>query len=82
MRQVVDGERLSGHSGTESCPEIVISDGQGPGGGALICAISCFHWAEVEVKGDTTVLWFEDKTRLTIDHGLVEYAEASETGPA
>lgn len=76
MRQVRDGERLSGHgNATEGYPEIFILDGKGPGGGSLICSIESFHWADVEVKDGTTELWFEGKLCLAVSDGIVVYAE-------
>lgn len=69
MHIVRDGERLSGF------PEILIADGERPGGGSLMCSIQCFHWADVVVKGGTTELWFENKTCLTIPNGIVQYPE-------
>jgi len=76
MRQVIDGERLSGH-GTASggYPEILIFDGKGMGGGALICSIESFHWADVVIRGNTTKLWFENKTCISVEDGIVQYAE-------
>jgi len=76
MRQVIDGERLSGRRNSSgSYPAIYILDGQGPGGGSMMCSIQSFHWAEVAVKGETTELWFENKLCLAIPDGIVEYAE-------
>jgi hypothetical protein len=76
MRQVRDGERLSGHGNAEKgYPEILILDGNGPGGGSLICSIESFHWADAVVKDGTTALWFEGKLCLAVSSGIVMYAE-------
>jgi hypothetical protein len=79
MRQVVDGERLSGHGTQESgYPEILIFDGIGVKDGSLICSIQSFHTANVVVKGTTTELWFEwfeSRLCLVIPDGIVKYAE-------
>jgi hypothetical protein len=72
MRQVVDGERLSGHGrGPDGYPEIVVLDRHK---GSAMCSIQGFHWATVKVTGASTKLWFEDKTCLTVSGGTVEYA--------
>ena len=80
MRQVIDGERLSGHKDEASgrFPTIIISDLPH---GTVTCAIESFHWAEVTVKGDTspvTELQFENGTCITVSDGIVEYDEAAE----
>lgn len=77
-RPVINGEVLSGHGNghSSSYPEILISDGQGPGGGSLICSITCFHWARVKIRGQKVSLDFEDRTRITVEDGVVEFAEA------
>lgn len=74
MRQVIDGERLSGHrNGSGHDPVIYVADGIGEGGGSMICAIQSFHWADVIVSGDMTELVFEGKVRLAISSGIVQY---------
>ena len=81
MRLVVNGETLSGHgnpdSTTDECPELSVLTGEGPGGGALICSIQCFHWCRVKVRGGTTTLWFEDRPCLRVTGGIVEYYDPS-----
>ena len=81
MRLVVNGDRLSGHrdpdSTTDEYPELSVLTGEGPGGGALICSIQCFHWCSVKVRGGTTTLWFEDRTRLEVTCGIVKYSDPS-----
>jgi hypothetical protein len=79
MRKVINGERLSGH-GTVSggYPEICILDGVGLNGGSMICSIQSFHCAEVAVNGQATELSFEDTTCLSIQHGIVMYADGRE----
>jgi len=76
-RNVVDGERLSGHrrQGAEDYQIIHILDGNGPGGGSLIFSIACFHWADVVVSGSTTELWFKGGTCFAISDGIAKYAE-------
>jgi len=79
IRQVRDGERLSGHGNPViGYPEIYVCDGKGPGGGSMMFAIVSFHWADVVVKGNRTELWFENKQRVVISDGIVQYAEAHE----
>jgi hypothetical protein len=77
MRLVVNGERLSGHSNTNKYPELYVRNGKGPGGGALICTIETFHWVSVQVRGETTTLWFEDQTCLEVTGGIVQYHDPS-----
>ena len=75
LRNVIDGERLSGHgSAAEGFPEIVIYDGIGAGNGSMICSIESFHWVTVKVKGRTTELWFENKVCLAVPNAVVRYA--------
>ena len=72
MRRVVDGERLSGRgNGSGAYPEIFIMTGQGTGGGELICSITGFHWVDVKLRKQDTLLDFEGKTRLSISDGIV-----------
>ena len=79
IRQVRDGERLSGHGNPLiGYPEIYVYDGKGPGGGSMMFAIVSFHWADVVVKGDRTELRFENKQRVVISGGIVQYAEVDE----
>jgi hypothetical protein len=81
LRQVNNGERLTGHgNGSEKYPEIHVGDGEGPNGGSLICVISGFHWADVVVCGGTTELWFEGRTQIVIEDGIVEYSEIEDEG--
>jgi len=76
MREVIDGERLSGHGSVAAgYPEICIRDGIGVGGGALICSIQYFHWVDVSVTGEGTELSFEDKACVAIRNGIVLYAD-------
>jgi hypothetical protein len=76
-RPVVDGESLTGHGGRiGEYPEIHICSGQGPGGGALMCAIAAFHWANVKIRRNKVELWIEGKTRIVIEHAVVLYAPA------
>ena len=77
MRLVVNGERLSGHSTTNEYPELYVRTDEGPGGGAMICTIEAFHWVRVQVRGETTTLWFEDRTCLEVTGGIVEFYDPS-----
>lgn len=79
MREVINGERLSGHrSPTGEHPEISVYDSIGAGKGSLICSIQCFHWATVFQNGATTELLFENKTCLAVRNGMVWYADGME----
>lgn len=72
-KRMVDGERLYGRmKGEVDYPEITVYDGQGPGGGAWMFSIRGFKWADVVLKGSTTELRFENKTRVTISGGIVD----------
>ena len=75
-REVRNGERLCGHkTSAGDYPEIIIKDGSGPNGGALICAIQSFHWCEVaDADENGTILRFENRTTLAIVNGIVLYA--------
>jgi hypothetical protein len=81
MRLIVNGDTLSRHrnpdSTTDEYPELFVFTGEGPGGGALICSIQGFHWCRVKVRGGTTTLWFEDRTRLEVTSGIVKYYDPS-----
>jgi hypothetical protein len=82
MRNVINGERLSGHrtgAGT-TYPEILILDR--PEYGSMICTIESFHWADVTIKGKTIELCFEGKVDLAIRGGVVQYAESEPENPA
>lgn len=78
IREVRNGERLSGHGTVKGgYPEISVNDGKGPGGGSMLFTIVSFHWADVVVNENTTELWFENRQRVAIHGGLVQYAEVS-----
>jgi hypothetical protein len=50
--------------------------GRGHGDGALICSIQAFRWADVVVDGGSTELRFENRTRLVVSDGIVQYVDA------
>lgn len=79
MRQVSNGERLSGRrNGSGEYPELRITDGEGPNGGALMATIQSFKWADVVTRNGTTELWLEGKTCLMVPDGVVMCAEPKE----
>jgi hypothetical protein len=43
----------------------------------MICTIEAFHWVRVQVRGETTTLWFEDRTCLEVTGGIVEFYDPS-----
>ena len=50
MIQVQDGDRLTGHCvGGGDYPELLVYDGQGPGGGSLMFSMGSFHWCGVHI---------------------------------
>ena len=76
MIQVQDGDRLTGHCvGGGDYPELLVYDGQGPGGGSLMFSMGSFHWCGVHItRNHKTELWFENKTSVTVSGGIVMYA--------
>lgn len=77
VRQVKDGDILSGMGGPEKWPEILILDGVGHGGGSALCCITCFKVCAVRVADNRTRLTFggigSESRTLTITGGVVQY---------
>src|SRR5579863_8912232 len=79
LRQVKDGERLSGQGNKQDgYPSILISDGQGAGRGALICSLESFQWVNVVKRSGKVELWFEGYFYLVIPEGIVSYHNPAE----
>jgi hypothetical protein len=69
MRDVVDGETLSGHRTEDGYPELMIYDGQGAGRGSMICTIRSFHNSAVRIEKGTTTLIFESRFPIKFHGG-------------
>jgi hypothetical protein len=78
-KNISDGQRLSGHAnGSSEYPEILVYDGVGHGDGSCLFEIASFHWADVRVSGDTTLLSFENKVEVAITDGVIVYRNNNE----
>lgn len=77
MKNVVCGERLSGHGVDEdgNGPEILIHQPNRGVNGALLFSIGSFHYCDVKkTDSDGTVLIFENSVTVAILNAEVSYA--------